>query len=58
LNPKGLWRQDIAYARNDLITYQDAAYICVLTHSPSQFNPDQWQLLMKFNQEVKHEDIK
>jgi len=56
LNPRGEWQPREAYARNDLITHQDVAYICSHTQKPGTFNPEHWQVLMKFNQENKHEN--
>ncbi len=54
LNPRGSWQPDTAYARNDLMTHQGVAYICVHTHKPGNFNGEDW--LQLFNNEVKHEE--
>lgn len=52
LNPRGPWHRDTAYARNDLVTYQGAAYVCVHTHKPGVFKEESWLKLMQ--NEVNH----
>lgn len=42
LTPRGVWKNDTAYARNDLVTYQGHAYVCVHTHKPGVFKQEDW----------------
>lgn len=52
LNSRGEWRDDVPYARNDLITYLGDVFICLNSHGPSNFNHTDWQKL--FNQGVNN----
>lgn len=52
LNSRGEWRDDVPYARNDLVTYLGDVMICTHSHGPSTFNITNWQKL--FNQGVKN----
>jgi hypothetical protein len=55
LNPRGHWQPYEAYARNDLITYQNVVHLCMRSHKPGDFEEENWQLLFK-TQEVKHDE--
>ena len=47
LNPRGTWKSKEDYAPNDVVTHENAAYLCLRHHKSEKFGQGDWQVLFK-----------
>lgn len=44
INPRGNWTASTSYNVDDLVTYQNASYVCTTANSDATFTPTHWML--------------